>query len=127
MTRIMAMIGDFTFSLDKKSFDTLSHSKEYSFAEIPKVNYYTGEQSVGKDIEELSITGTILTTKGGLNPLARLFAIADLKQPVPFIYGYGEVMGDFKITKIKEDKSLFLDDGKAVRVGFNVELKRVRE
>ncbi len=127
MTRIMAMIGDFMFSLDKKSFDTLSHSKEYSFAEIPKVNYYTGEQSVGKDIEELSITGTILTTKGGLDPLARLFAIADLKQSVPFIYGYGKVMGDFKITKIKEDLSLFLDDGISVRVGFNVELKRVRE
>ncbi|MBN1839782.1 MAG: phage tail protein [Campylobacterales bacterium] len=127
MTRIMAMIGDFTFSLDKKSFDTLSHTKEYSFAEIPKVNYYTGEQSVGKDIEELGITGTILTTKGGLDPLARLFAIADLKQSVPFIYGYGKVMGDFKITKIKEDLSLFLDDGVNVTVGFNVELKRVRE
>jgi uncharacterized protein len=127
MTRIMAMIGDFIFSLDEKSFDALTHSKEYSFAEIPKVNYYTGEQSVGKDIEELSISGTILTTKGGLNPLARLFAIADLKQSVPFIYGYGEVMGDFKITKVKEDRSLFLDDGRSVRVGFNVEMKRVRE
>jgi uncharacterized protein len=127
MTRIMAMIGDFIFSLDTKSFNALSHSKEYSFAEIPKVNYYTGEQSVGKDIEEISLSGTILTPKGGLNPLARLFAIADLKQSVPFIYGYGEVMGDFKITKVKEDRSLFLDDGRSVRVGFNIEMKRVRE
>lgn len=127
MTSIMAMIGDFTFSFDKKQFDALSHSKEYSFAEIPKVNYYTGEQSVGKDIEELSITGTISTIKGGLNPLDRLFAIADKKQAVPFIYGYGEVLGDFKITKVKEDRSLFLDDGKSIRVGFNVEMKRVRE
>lgn len=127
MTRIMAMIGDFVFSLDKKSFDTLSHTKEYSFAEIPKVNYYTGEQSVGKDIEELNITGSILTTKGGLDPLEHLFAIADRKQAVPFIYGYGKVMGDFKITKIKEDLTIFLSDGISVRVNFSVELKRVRE
>jgi|GEM_PF-3516097 len=127
MTRIMAMIGDFAFSLDKKSFDTLSHTKEYSFAEIPKVNYYTGEQSIGKDVEELIIAGTILATIGGIDPLDRLFAIADLKQSVPFIYGYGKVMGDFKITKIKEDSSLFLDDGKSIKKGFSVELKRVRE
>ncbi|WP_060825906.1 phage tail protein [Sulfurospirillum cavolei] len=127
MTNIMAMIGDFIFSLEKKPFDALSHTKEYSFAEIPKVNYYTGEQSVGKDIEELTLSGSIITLKGGLNPLARLFAIADQKQAVPFIYGYGEVLGDFKITKVKEDRSLFLPDGRSVKVVFSVEMKRVRE
>ena len=127
MTRIMAMIGDFQFTIEKKPFNKFSRTKEYSFAEIPKVNYYTGEQSVGKDTETLNISGQLITIKSGLNPLERLYQIADKKQSVAFIFGYGEVLGDFKIIKVQEDKSLFLEDGKSVKVDFSIEMKRVRE
>jgi len=124
--KTMAMIGDFTFSLSGTDFDRLSRTLSYSFADIPKAQDYEGSQSVGKDVEEISISGSLITLQSGLKPLSALEAIANKKQAVPFIMGYGDILGDFKITKIGEDRSVFLDDGKSVKIEFNIDLKRVR-
>lgn len=123
---MMAMIGDFAFDLNKKYFDRMNRTVSYSFADIPKAQDYESSQSVGKDVEEISISGNLVTLKSGLKPLAALEAIADKKQAVPFIMGYGDVLGDFKITKISEDRSIFLDDGKSLKVDFSIDLKRAR-
>lgn len=123
---MMAMIGDFAFTINDKYFDRMNRTVNYSFADIPKAQDYESSQSVGKDIEEISISGNLITTKSGLKPLAALEAIANKKQAVPFIMGYGDVLGDFKITKISEDRSIFLDDGKSLKVDFSIDLKRVR-
>lgn len=123
---MMAMIGNFAFDIRTNDFDRLSRSLSYSFAEIPKAQNYEGSQSVGKDTEEISLSGSHITLRSGLKPLAALEAIANKKQAVPFIMGYGDVLGDFKITKISEDRSVFLEDGKSLRVEFSIDLKRVR-
>ncbi|MFZ5375298.1 MAG: phage tail protein [Campylobacterota bacterium] len=123
---MMAMIDDFAFDIRTNDFDRLSRSLSYSFAEIPKAQNYEGSQSVGKDTEEISLSGSHITLRSGLKPLAALEAIANKKQAVPFIMGYGDVLGDFKITKISEDRSVFLEDGKSLRVEFSIDLKRVR-
>lgn len=123
---MMAMIGDFAFDIRTNDFDRLSRSLSYSFVEIPKAQNYEGSQSIGKDTEEISLSGSHITLRSGLKPLAALEAIANKKQAVPFIMGYGDVLGDFKITKISEDRSVFLEDGKSLRVEFSIDLKRVR-
>lgn len=123
---MMAMIGDFAFDIKTNEFDRLSRKLSYNYAEFPKAKWYESSQSVGKDTEEVTVSGSLTTIRSGLKPLADLEAIAALKEAVPFIMGYGEVMGDFKITKIDEDRSQFLDDGRSVFVEFSVDLKRVR-
>lgn len=123
---MMAMIGDFAFNLSTNDFNRLSRTLNYHFAEIPKAQDYEGSQSVGKDTEEITISGDLITLRSGLKPLAALESIANKKQAVPFIMGYGDVLGDFKITKISEDRSIFLEDGKSVRLEFSIDLKRVR-
>jgi phage protein U len=125
MSAYMGMIGDFQFSLSKTDFDRLSRTRNYTFAEIQKAQDHEGSQSIGKDTEEISISGSTTTLRSGVDPLGRLYDIADKKEAVSFILGYGAVLGDFKITKISEDRSLFLDDGRAVRVEFSIDLKRV--
>lgn len=121
----MAMIGDFAFNLSTRDFYRLSRTLNFSFAEIQKAQDYEGSQSVGKDTEEIGISGSITTIRGGLRPLAELETIAKRKEAVPFIMGYGDILGDFKITKISEDRSVFLEDGKSVMVEFSIDLKRV--
>lgn len=123
---MMAMISDFAFNINTNDFNRLSRTLNYHFAEIPKAQDYEGSQSVGKDTEEISISGDLITLRSGLKPLSALEAIANKKEAVPFIMGYGDVLGDFKITKISEDRSVFLDDGKFIKVGFSIDLKRVR-
>lgn len=120
----MAMIGSFTFTLPKKDFDRLSRTLNFSFAEIQKAQDYEGSQSVGKDTEDITISGSLTTIRSGLRPLSELETIAKRKEAVPFIMGYGDILGDFKITKISEDRTKFLEDGKSILVEFSIDLKR---
>lgn len=121
----MAMIGSFAFTLAKKDFDRLSRTLNFNFAEIQKAQDYEGSQSVGKDTEEITVSGSLTTTRSGLKPMQELETIAKKKEAVSFIMGYGEVLGDFRITKISEDRSVFLDDGRSVKVEFSIDLKKV--
>lgn len=125
MSGTMAMLDTFIFSLSKTDFDRLSRTRNYNFAEIQKAQDHAGLQSLGKDVEEITISGSVTTLRSGIDPLEELYAIADKKEAVSFILGYGKVLGDFSITKISEDMELFLDDGRHVKVGFSVDLKKV--
>lgn len=121
----MALIDDFAFNLSTKDFDRLSRTLSFSFADIQKAQDYEGSQSVGKDTEEITISGSLTTVRSGLRPLSDLEAIAKRKEAVPFVMGYGDILGDFKITKISEERTKFLEDGKSVLVEFSIDLKRV--
>jgi phage protein U len=125
MSGTMAMLDTFIFSLSKTDFDHLSRTRNYNFAEIQKAQDHAGLQSLGKDVEEITISGSVTTLRSGIDPLEELYAIADKKEAVSFILGYGKVLGDFSITKISEDMELFLDDGRHVKVGFSIDLKKV--
>ncbi|MFY9141459.1 phage tail protein [Sulfuricurvum sp.] len=125
MSGTMAMLDTFIFSLSKTDFDHLSRTRNYNFAEIQKAQDHAGLQSLGKDVEEITISGSVTTLRSGIDPLEELYAIADKKDAVSFILGYGKVLGDFSITKISEDMELFLDDGRHVKVGFSIDLKKV--
>lgn len=121
----MAMLDTFVFSLSKTDFNTLNRTRSYGFAEIQKAQDHAGLQSLGKDMEEITISGSVTTLRAGIDPLGTLFTIADKKEAVSFILGYGFVLGDFSITKVVEDRSIFLDDGRAIKVDFTIDLKKV--
>jgi len=125
MSATMAMIGDFIFSLNETGFSSIGRTRTYGFAEIQKAQDHAGLQSLGKDMEEISISGSTTTLRSGIDPLGELYAIADKKDAVSFILGYGAVLGDFSITKISEDRTIFLDDGRAIKVDFSIDLKKV--
>lgn len=125
MSGTMAMLDTFIFSLSQTDFDHLSRTRNYNFTEIQKAQDHAGLQSLGKDVEEITISGSVTTLRAGIDPLEELYTIADKKEAVSFILGYGKVLGDFSITKISEDMELFLDDGRHVKVGFSIDLKKV--
>ena len=125
MSATMAMLDTFVFDLSETDFNTLSRTRSYGFAEIQKAQDHAGLQSFGKDMEEISISGSVTTLRAGIDPLGDLYLIADKKEAVSFILGYGAVLGDFSITKIGEDRTLFLGDGRAIKVEFSIDLKKV--
>jgi hypothetical protein len=125
MSATMAMIGDFVFNLSETDFNSLGRTRTYGFTEIQKAQDHAGLQSLGKDMEEISISGSTTTLRSGIDPLRELYLIADKKDAVSFILGYGAVLGDFSITKISEDRTIFLDDGRAIKVDFSIDLKKV--
>jgi hypothetical protein len=125
MSATMAMIDTFVFSLSEMDFNFLGRTRTYGFAEIQKAQDHPGLQSFGKDMEEISIRGSTTTLRSGIDPLRELYLIADKKEAISFILGYGAVLGDFSITKISEDRTIFLDDGRAIKVDFSIDLKKV--
>lgn len=125
MNTVMAMISTFAFDLSSRDFNRLDRTRSYNFAEIQKAQDHPGLQSIGKDMEEITISGSLTTLRSGAEPLDDLYTIADQKEPVPFVMGYGVVVGDFLITKISEGKSIFLDDGVHIQMEFSIDLKKV--
>ncbi len=125
MNTVMAMISTFAFDLSSRDFNRLDRTRSYNFAEIQKAQDHPGLQSIGKDMEEITISGSLTTLRSGIEPLEELYSIADVKEPVPFVMGYGVVVGDFLITKIAEGKSIFLDDGVHMQLEFSIDLKKV--
>lgn len=125
MTKVMAMIGNFIFSLSETSLETLSRNKTYSFSEKQKALSYSTFQAVGRMSEDISISGSTTTLRSGIEPLAVLFKVASEKKAVPLVFGYGAIYGDFIITKVSETRTIYLDDGRNVMVDFSFELKRV--
>lgn len=125
MNTVMAMISTFAFDLSRRDFNRLDRTRSYNFAEIQKAQDHPGLQSIGKDMEEITISGSLTTLRSGIEPIEELYAIADVKEPVPFVMGYGVVVGDFLITKIAEGKSIFLDDGVYMQLEFTIDLKKV--
>lgn len=125
MNTVMAMISTFAFDLSSRDFNRLDRTRSYNFAEIQKAQDHPGLQSIGKDMEEITISGSLTTLRSGIEPLEELYSIADVKKPVPFVMGYGVVVGDFLITRISEGKSIFLDDGVHMQLEFSIDLKKV--
>lgn len=123
--QIMAMIGNFPFSLSKTSLETLSRNKTYHFSEKQKALSYSTFQAVQRENEEISISGSTTTLRGGIEPLQNLFKVASEKKAVPLVFGYGAIYGDFIITKISENRTIYIDDGRNIKVDFTLELKRV--
>ncbi len=124
MNTVMAMISTFAFDLSTRDFNRLDRTRSYNFAEIQKAQDHPGLQSIGKDMEEITISGSLTTLRSGVEPLDDLYTIANEKEPVPFVMGYGVVVGDFLITKISEGKSIFLDDGVHIQMEFSIDLKK---
>jgi len=122
---MLAMLDFFIFDLKTIDFNKLSTRRTYNFAEIQKAQDHAGLQSLGKDMGSLTIVGSTTTLRSGLNPLQDLYAIADQKLPVSFIYGHGDILGDYLVVDISEDRSVFLEDGKNVIQDFTIELKKV--
>lgn len=125
MSTVMAMIDTFAFELSRNDFNRLDRTRNYNFAEIQKAQDHPGLQSLGKDTEEITISGSLTSLRSGIAPLDYLFTIADKKESVPFVMGYGVVVGDFLITKISEGKEIFLDDGVHIKMDFSIDLKKV--
>lgn len=125
MNTVMAMISTFAFDLSSRDFNRIDRTRSYNFAEIQKAQDHPGLQSIGKDMEEITISGSLTTLRSGIAPLDDLYTIADQKEPVPFVMGYGIVVGDFLITKISDGKSIFLDDGVHMQLEFSIDLKKV--
>ncbi len=125
---VQIILSGFIFGIDDAGYEKLSRSSNYRWPAQNRIQHRVAHQFVGEGNEAISINGYIHPEMGvGMYKLDDLRALAAGGQPHIVVTMHGKIFGKFVIVSVKDDFSGLLDDGKARRVDFVVELKRYGE
>lgn len=122
--KIMAMLGGFVFSANKKEFHTLDKSTTYSYAQIKKIKSPSEYHAVGASEQKITLSGTINALEGGSDPFVLLEAMAEVKIEYPLFLGNGKYLGNFKVDRIAERGTKIFDNGVPIDNRFTIQLTR---
>lgn len=117
--------SSFRFSLETATYQALRRTHSWIWGEQQRIAGDTALQFGGRAAEELGFTGLIFPeTARQLRALDPLKAMADAGDPVVLTSGTGDVWGAYAIVSLSEKQSHFLPNGAALRIEFDLSLKR---
>lgn len=125
---VQIIISGFIFGVDDAGYEKLSRSTGYRWPAQNRMQHQVAHQFVGEGDESVSISGYIHPElASSMYKLDELRAIAKGGKPHVVVTGAGTVLGKFVIVSIKDDFNGVMDDHRARRIDFTVELKRYGE
>ncbi len=122
--RIMAILGAFVFSANKKEFHNMGKTTKYHFAKIDKISTDAEYHAVGGKEERRTVSGRINVLESGSEPLAVLETMAELKLEYPLFLGNGRYLGLFIIEEVEIKESKIIDNGAGVQIDFSIKIIR---
>lgn len=122
---MMMSLGQFVFSLPTLAFQQLQRQRNWRHADTSRVGARPANQFLGPGADTITLTGVVLPEFGNRAGLVDLAKMADTGAAWPLVDGRGAVYGQWTITDMSEDGSLFDRKGQAKRIGFTLNLKRV--
>lgn len=126
MNRIMLTLGDFKFEMHTLAYEKLALSQSYRWSAQARIARDPALQYLGRETATIQLDGVLRPNgliRGRLSHIENLRAMADKGKPHLLVDGIGRVWGQWVITDIKDDRSLFIDDGQSRVIGFSVSLK----
>ncbi|MGP3146930.1 phage tail protein [Serratia bockelmannii] len=125
---MMMVLGLFVFSLKTAPYQQLERENTFRHQKVGRVGSSPQYQYTGPDEEPVTLSGTLYPeVTGGDISLAALRAMAFSGTAWPLIEGTGHVYGMFVITALKQTRTEFFSDGKAKKIEFTLQLKKVNE
>ncbi len=125
---IQMILGGFLFGIDKAGYEKLSHSTAYRWPAQNRLQRSVAHQFVGQGEDGINIDGHIHPEfRGRMYQLDDLRALSKGGEPLMLTSGTGKVFGRYVVVNIKDDFSYVMDDSRARRVDFSVELKKYGE
>lgn len=122
---IQFVVGGHLLSVDNYAADKFSRKTQYRWAAQQRISQPTSHQFVGKGIETLSLSGVAYHQfRGTMYNMDGLRAIADNGKPISVVTGTGKTLGKYIVTSINDDYSDLMDDHKAQKNSFSIELKK---
>ena len=120
---MLAKLGDFFFTFEENSFDTISERLKFNFAEHKKAQGHTEYEDVNREENDIYIRGKLILKPH--NSLEHLKELGSSKKPLllVFLSGYAYWV---KVREMEIDYSRFVSGGKAIKREFNVHLTRVK-
>lgn len=125
---MMMAYGMFIFMLDTAAYQALSQETEWRHVKNDRVGKSAKWQYIGTGDDSITLTGSLYPeVTGGDVSLTILRTMAYGGRPWPLIEGTGSIYGMFVIAGITENRTEFMNDGKAQKIEFTLSLKKVSE
>ncbi len=124
--RIMLTLGDFKFEMHTLAYQKLALSQGYRWTEQARITRDPALQYLGREVATIEINGILHPSsliRGRLSHIESLRALADKGKPQLLVDGLGRVWGKWVIVEVKDDRSIFTDDGQAREIAFSLTLK----
>lgn len=123
---MMLALGLFVFSLQTLSYQELQRQTSWRFAENSVLFVRPRQQFIGLGADTIALKGELRPEIAGKAiSLSYLRSMADTGKAWTLIDGAGRFYGLWIITDINESKSIFLNNGQAKKIDFDLNLKRI--
>jgi len=119
---MLALIGDFEFTVSETSFDTFNTNITYGFVTIEKIGKHNGYQDLGKYEQRDTISGELIVKSQ--SALDEFENMAAKQEPVTISFSTG-VAYTVLIFTIQKSKKKFLRDGAFLKQSYSIELAKV--
>ena len=125
---MMMILGMFPFSLQTTPYQSANKTNSWRHVKNDRVGKSPRYQYIGPDEEPITLSGTLYPEiSGGDVSLVMLETMAFSGRPWPLIEGTGRIYGMYVIEQITQNRTEFFKDGKAKKIDFTLNLKRVSE
>ncbi|MBY4840972.1 MULTISPECIES: phage tail protein [unclassified Pantoea] len=125
---MMMIYGMFVFMRQTAPYQSLEQQTEFRHVKNDRVGKSAKWQYIGAGEDTITLTGTLYPEiTGGDVSLAALRTMAYGGKAWPLIEGTGTIYGIFAITSIRENRTEFMQDGKAQKIEFTLTLKKQSE
>lgn len=123
---MMMALGLFVFSLPTLAYQELQRQTSWRFAETAVLNVRPRQQFIGLGSDTISLKGELRPEVAGTAiSLDYIRLMADTGKAWTLIDGAGRMYGLYIIDGLNETKSVFLSNGQAKKIDFDISLKRV--
>lgn len=123
---VMMALGLFVFGLRTLPYQQLQRQTHWRHPSTSRVGRRPARQYTGPGDDAITLSGTLYPElTGGKVSLELLRALADTGKAWPLVQGDGTFYGHFVIESVQETASLFFTDGRARKIEFSADLKRI--
>ncbi|MDL4863413.1 phage tail protein [Halomonas elongata] len=123
---MMMAFGLFIFGLSTAAYQELQRQTEWRHQGKARVGRRPARQFLGPGDDKVTLTGTLLPQlTGGQQSLDQLRKMAGQGAAWPLIEGTGTYYGLYVIESLNERKSVFMRDGIAQQIEFDLSLQHV--
>lgn len=125
MAKALSTLGDYMFSLETAAFQDYGRDVDYRWQQHDRLGREPAQQFMGRGTDAITLKGEIYPTfKGGLGQLDSMRESADKGEPLQYIDGRGNVIGNYCIKSVKETGTVFFENGAPRKITFDLHLVR---
>ncbi len=121
---MLCQLDNFQFETNQTDLTQINSETEYTFERNQTINSFDVVTPVGQYNQKHTLTGILI--RKSIHTLEALERIAERKKPVTLTFDSGNAY-QVIITSIRQNKSLFLNNGVHLKNDFEVGLERVDE